>query len=96
MLNDIKLLLGLTDSSKDAILTLLIKQATQEAKNITHNDVVDDLENAIIDMVIYNYNRLGTEGLDSESYSGVSFNYTADYPEFILRQLRPKRLGRTI
>lgn len=27
----------------------------------------------ILRMCVYNYNRLGTEGLDSEGYSGVSF-----------------------
>ena len=42
-------------------------------------------------MVAYNYNRLGTEGLDSEGYSGVSFNYSADYPEPIIRALKAKR-----
>lgn len=92
MLENIKLLLGLTDDdSKDAILMVLIERAINEAKNYTHNDSIVGYENVINDMVIYQFNRLGTEGLDAETYSGVKFEYSADYPESILRQLRSHR-----
>lgn len=91
MLDNIKLLLGLTDNSKDEVLMVLIQRAINEAKNYTHNNSIKDYENVIDDMVIYNYNRLGTEGLASESYSGVDFKYSSDYPESILRQLRSHR-----
>lgn len=92
MLDNIKLLLGLTDDdSKDEILMILIQRAINEAKNYTHNDSIVDYENVIDDMVIFQFNRLGTEGISAESYSGVTFNYSADYPESILRQLRSHR-----
>jgi len=91
MLNNIKLLLGITDSSKDALLTLLINQAIDEAINITHNDAVSSYENIIAGMVIWRYNRLGSEGVTSENYSGVSFNYSSDYPEPLLRELKSFR-----
>lgn len=91
MLDKIKTLLGITGEEKNDLLTLLIDQATEEALLFTHNNQLDQLETAIIKMVIYNYNRLGTEGVDSESYSGVSFAYSADYPETILRLLKSKR-----
>lgn len=88
MLDDIKLLLGLTDDSKDELLELLIKQATNEAKEYIGVDkLTAGMKVTVGKMVIYNYNRLGTEGLDSESYSGVSFNYSSDYPISILREL---------
>lgn len=91
MLDSIKKLLGINDASKDEILMILFQRAINEAKNYTHNNSIKDYENVIDDMVIYNYNRLGTEGLDSESYSGVNFKYSSDYPESILRQLRSHR-----
>lgn len=91
MLEKIKLLLGLTDSSKDDLLTVLLEQAIDEAVNYTHNDCLSALETSIVKMVVYNYNRLGTEGVDSEGYSGVSFAYSADYPENIMRTLRANR-----
>ena len=91
MLEKVKLLLGLTDNTKDDLLTLLIEQAVEEAIVYTHNECVDELNTSIIQMVVYKYNRIGTEGVDSEGYSGVSFLYTSDYPDNIMRGLRAKR-----
>jgi len=91
MLNKIKMLLGITDNSKDELLTLLLESATQEAINYTHNDNLADMGNCICQMVVYSYNRLGTEGVSAEDYSGVSFTYSNDYPESIMRQLKSHR-----
>ncbi len=91
MLETMKLLLGL-DASKDTLLQVLLNQAQDEAIDYTNNENVGS--SVIIQMAIYKYNRLGTEGLNSENYSGLSFNYMDDYPEPIVRQLkRYKRLG---
>lgn len=91
MLENIKLLLGKTDEEDDNLLMLLIQQATDEAKEYTHREDVCELESTIERMVVYNFNRLKTEGLNSESYSGVSYHYTSDYPENIMRVLKRKR-----
>ena len=91
MLENIKLLLSISSTEKDALLLLLIQQAEDEAKDFTHREDVCELQSTIEKMVVYNYNRLGTEGLNSESYSGVSYNYTTDYPEQILKMLKRYR-----
>lgn len=91
MLNKVKLLLGISDSSKDTLLDQLIDNASEFVRNYTHDDLSESVENVIVQMVIFNYNRLGTEGLQSESYSGVSFNYLTDYPDFIMSELKPLR-----
>ena len=92
MLEKLKLLLGIGDASNDTKLSLLLEQAEDEAIAYTNNE--DLAENLIIQMAIYKYNRLGTEGLNSESYSGVRFDYINDYPENIVKQLkRFKKLG---
>lgn len=97
MLDKIKVLLGLTDDTKDTLLTILIEQAIEEAIDYTHNEeCINKINSTIIEMVVYKYNRIGTEGLNSEGYSGVSFSYTTDYPESIMRALRAKRKVRTI
>lgn len=97
MLDKIKVLLGLTDETKDTLLTILIEQAIEEAIDYTHNEeCINTINSTIIQMVVYKYNRIGTEGLDSEGYSGVSFAYTADYPESIMRALKAKRRIRTV
>lgn len=91
MLENIKLLLGISSTEKDNLLTLLIQQAEDEAKDFTHREDVCELQSTIERMVVYNYNRIGTEGLNSESYSGTSYNYTTDYPEQILKMLKRYR-----
>lgn len=90
MLEKLKMLLGISGTDKDDLLTLLIDQATENAVEYTHADIAS-LQSVIIKMAIYDYNRLDNIGLDSEAYSGVSFNYSNDYPEDILRLLRKKR-----
>ena len=91
MLDKLKLILSIKDDTKDDLLTLLIEQAIEEALNYTHQDSIENLRSTIISMVVYKYNRLGTEGLDSEGYSGVSFGYSTDYPESIMRALKSQR-----
>lgn len=92
MIDKVKLLLGLTDSSKDKLIEVLIDGAVEDAVAITGNKYIqDELPNTIVKMVVYNYNRLGTEGLETESYSGVSYNYSNGYPQDILNTLNKKR-----
>ena len=89
MLEKIKLLLNITDTSKDALLNQLIDNATEFAENYTRNaEALTSLTGTIMQMVVYDYNRIGTEGLTSENYSGVSFGYTAGYSDDIMKQLR--------
>lgn len=91
MLEKLKSLLGISDTSKDTLLLLLIDNAEQEYLSYTHRKEAIGVENLLIQMAVYNYNRLGTEGVDSENYSGVSFGYSTDYPESIIRQLKSHR-----
>ena len=97
MLSKLKLLLNITDNSKDELLLLLIDKASGQAINYTHNPhCIPFLESTVMDMVVFNYNRLSTEGLNSESYSGVSFSYINEYPETILSCLRAYRKLRVL
>lgn len=91
LLDKVKLILGITSTNKDDILLLLLEQATEEALNYTHREFTEGLENTIVQMAVVKYNRLGSEGLDSEGYSGVSFDYSSDYPDAIVRALKSKR-----
>lgn len=91
MLEDIKLLLGLLTADKDELLELLIKNAKKTAQTYTNDTDTSKVKHLIEKMVIYDYNRLGTEGLDAETYSGISYTYSSDYPESILKELRQYR-----
>ena len=97
MLGTIKLLLNIGDESKDALLMALIERAQEFALNYTNNaGCMELIQGTIISMVINDYNRLGSEGVDSENYSGVSFRYAAGYSDDIMKQLRPFRKVRVI
>lgn len=91
MLEKLKLMLQISTDDKDDLLTLLLDQATETAMSYTHREDIVSLSPIILKMAVFDYNRLGTEGLQSEGYSGVSFSYLEDYPETILRSLRSKR-----
>ena len=91
MITKIKTLLGLTDCSKDELILALKDIAESEVKAYCNIDDISGLESAIIQIVILKYNRLGTEGISSESYSGISANYCEDYPPGITRMLNQKR-----
>lgn len=91
MLNNIKMLLGITGSEKDDLIRFLIDICTDEAKQYCNTDTADGLETAIIQMVVFKYNRIGTEGLTEESYNSASYSYAEDYPKPILKMLNSKR-----
>lgn len=97
MLERIKLLLNISDESKDALLGELIENAEEFALNYTNNaSAMDSLKGTIIAMVIQDYNRMGTEGLTSENYSGVSFGYIDGYDENIMKSLKKFRKVKVI
>lgn len=97
MLERIKLLLNISDESKDALLGALIENAEEFAKNYTNNeDALESLSGTIIAMVLHDYNRMGTEGLSSENYSGVSFGYTSGYSDDIMKALKKYRKVKVI
>lgn len=48
-------------------------------------------ETIIKEIVLMRYNRFGSEGIASESFSGVSQSYVDDFPEDIKRRLNKFR-----
>ena len=98
MLEQLKIILGISDEdeSKDDILNALIEQASADALAFTHLNSTETLQDVIVDMATYRFSVLGSEGLTGESYSGVSFNYSVDYPKHIISQLRARRIARKI
>ena len=87
IIDNVKILLGLTGNDKDELLEILLAEAEDDAKMITKRDRLFGMDSVIERMVVYLYNRLGTEGLNSESYSGASYNYTDGYPDDIMKAL---------
>ena len=96
MLHKLKLLLGIYDISKDELLQLIIDQCTDNAIAYTHNNDTESMESIILEMCVYRYNLIGSEGLTRENYSGTGYIYQYDYPDYVYSQLRAFRKIRTV
>lgn len=92
MIEEIKLLLGEAAANySDAQISLAYRLALAEVEAYTKREPDAVLELCAEKMAVVKLNRIGTEGLASQSYSGVSENYLDGYPEDIQMILRGKR-----
>lgn len=92
MIDEIKLLLG--DSAPnytDAQISLCLKVALAEVEAYTRREPDKVLELVAQQIAVIKLNKLGTEGLASQSYSGVSESYIDGYPADIVSLLNQKR-----
>lgn len=92
MKDEIKLLLGETASNySDQLIILCAKQAIAEVEAYCNRTIDAELEMVAIRIAVIKLNRLHTEGLASQSASGVSETYTDGYPADITAILNRKR-----
>lgn len=92
MIEEIKLLLGDAASNySDAQIGLCLKLALAEVEAYCNRTVDYELEIVAEKIAVIKLNRLNTEGLASQSYSGVSESYIDGYPADILAVLNRKR-----
>ena len=92
MIEEIKLLLGDSASNyTDALIGLIAKQALAEVEAYCRRSADYELEIIAMRIAVIKLNRINTEGLTSQSFSGVSENYIDGYPADILATLNRKR-----
>lgn len=92
MKDKIKILIGLTDNSKDDVLDVLISLCKSEAYEYCNLEgYTSKLDSAVIQMVIEKYNKMGTEGLSSVSTSGIKEEYNSGYSPQVLGLLKKNR-----
>ena len=92
MLEEIKLLLGEAASNyTDAQISLAYRMALSEVEDYCNRDADAALELVAERIAVIKLNRINTEGLISQSYSGVSENYIDGYPAEIVTMLNRKR-----
>lgn len=92
MLEDIKTMLGDAASNySDAQINLSIKQATAEVEVYCNRKLDTELEACVEKIAVIKLNRMNSEGLTSQSYSGVSESYIDGYPAEVLAVLNRKR-----
>lgn len=92
MIEEIKLMLGAAAANyTDAQIGLAYKLALMEVEEYCKRDADAALELVAEQIAVIKLNRIGTEGLASQSMSGVSENYIDGYPAEILNILNRKR-----
>lgn len=92
MIDEIKLMLGERAANyTDAQISLCLKWALAEAQTYCRRELDLELELVAQRMAIVKLNRIGTEGLASQAYSGVNEGYIDGYPADIQAILKSKR-----
>lgn len=77
----------ITNNSNDELVSLMLEKAKAEICNYLNDKYKQEFDNVAVDIAVIKINRLGAEGLNSQSYSGVSENYMETYPAYITKQL---------
>lgn len=92
MIEEIKILLGdAADNYTDAQINLCYKLALAEVEDYCNREADTTLELIAEKIAIIKLNRINTEGLAAQAYSGVSETYVDGYPAEILAILNRKR-----
>lgn len=92
MIEEIKLLLGDAAANfSDAQIGLAYKLALAEVEDYCKREADATLELMAEQIAVIKLNRMNTEGLASQSYSGVSESYINGYPAEITDVLKRKR-----
>lgn len=92
MIEEIKTLLGDAAANyTDAQIGLCAKMALAEVEGYCNRTADYELEIIAVRIAIIKLNRLNTEGLSAQSYSGVNESYVDGYPADIQAVLNRKR-----
>lgn len=77
MLNDLKLMLGINDTSLDDRLKLIISATTARLKVLLGGiEPPESLDYIIRDVSIIRFNKIGSEGMSNHSVEGESLSFT--------------------
>lgn len=75
----------------DALINLCYKQAVTEVEAYCNREADIELDLVADRIAVIKLNRIGSEGLSGQSYSGVSESYIDGYPADIMAILNRKR-----
>ncbi len=92
MITDIKIMLGdAAPNFSDAQINLAYKQALTEVEAYCNREADIELDLIADRIAVIKLNRMNTEGLSGQSFSGVSESYIDGYPADIKAILDRKR-----
>ena len=89
--------IGAAATGKDALLEELLTGAEENLKlTVKRKTLPPEADTLIIKIAVIDFNRLGSEGQQSQSFSGVSDSWIDGYPDDIKRSIRGLCLGRFV
>lgn len=92
MIEEIRLLLGDAASNySDEQISLYLKMAMSEVQIYCNRELDAELELIAERIAVIKLNRINTEGLSSQGFSGISESYIDGYPADIKAVLNRKR-----
>lgn len=93
MIEEIKLLLGAAANNyTDTQINLVYKMSLNEVEEYTNREADEALVFLAERIAVIKLLRMGTEGIASQGFSGVSESYIDGYPADIKEALERKRL----
>lgn len=79
IIEQVKALLGITDNLQDDLLRVIQSLTEAHFKAYTkHNSVPKELEYIIVEVVVKRFNKIGSEGMTSQSVEGLSMSFDTD------------------
>lgn len=79
MIDNLKLILGIKDSSQDELLNLILEQTEARlCSKISQSEVPDELKYIVLEVAIIRFNKIGSEGVSSHSVEGESMTFESD------------------
>lgn len=97
MIEEIKLLLGEAAANyTDALIGLCYKMALAEVEDYCNREADTSMELIAERIAVIKLSRMNTDGLASQSFSGVTESYIDGYPEDIKAVLNRKRRMRVM
>ncbi|KYD30054.1 phage head-tail connector protein [Geobacillus sp. B4113_201601] len=91
-LDNVKTLLGISDTSRDSLLNIYLSRATSFVKNYCNIDEIPiELDEVIEDIAVYRYRMNGVENVKAESKGSLSETYRDSLPDDIIAQLNRYR-----
>lgn len=79
LLNRIKLLLGVNDLESEELLIEVLELTTSKVLNYIKSDEIPvPLEFVVVELAIQRFNRIGSEGIETESVDGKQTKYVND------------------
>lgn len=90
----VKLLLGIAaaDITKDTLIDMLLEDAIAEVTDYCNLKIYDSkFDSTVVKMVSQNYNKVSTQGISSQSFSGVSESFVDGYSADVMTMLNKSR-----